>query len=148
MFLAIDPGEHPGYAVLSDKLELVWCGIQAPGSPNITCFRPSVVLCERPTVYPKMKVDPANIITLAITAGKLVQPWLEAGAKEAWVEPRTWKGNIPKDIHHASIFSKLSTLEQDVVSRCLKGVAPTWREDAMDAVGLAMYGKRMHIFQA
>ena len=144
MILAIDPGAHPGYAVLDDKLELVWCGIVAPETQGVR-----VVLCERPWIYPgpRSKADPNDIGTLCITAGKLVQPWITLGAKEVWVPPVTWKGNVPKQIHHARILSALAPSEQSVVARCLTGTSPKYREDAMDAVGLSQYGKKMGLFR-
>jgi hypothetical protein len=63
-----------------------------------------------------------------------------------WVEPRTWKGQIPKDIHHARIYASLSSVEQATVDRGLKGVRPKLREDAMDAIGIGLYARKAGLF--
>lgn len=142
MYLSLDPGAHPGWAIWNERFELTRCGIDKPPLDRYV-----VVLCERPTIYPNSKVPPADIITLAITAGRLVCPLADHGARVDWVEPRTWKGQVPKQIHHARIFGQLSPTEQSVVDVCLRGVNPKYREDAMDAIGLGQYAKRMHTFK-
>ena len=145
MYITVDPGAHPGWCIVNDSLAIVACGINKPPRAEF-----KVVLVERPTIYPKgvsnKRVDPANIITLAITLGKLVNPLEELGAVIKEVEPRTWKGQIPKPVHHRTIRRDLPKSELLVVDTCLKGIADSWCEDAMDAVGLAMYGRRMKLF--
>lgn len=142
MYLAIDPGAHPGWAILSDELRLIGCGINL--APR---WKFKAVLCERPTVYPRSRVPPADIVTLAISAGELVLPFRELGSQILWVQPRTWKGQIPKAPHHASIMDALAPSERAVVAEDLKGVAKEWQEDAKDAVGLAAYGRRFRLFR-
>lgn len=145
MYLAIDPGIHAGWCALRGDLSLHSCGIgEAPEHPY------AVVLCERPTVYPYSRADPANIITLAINAGDRTGRWRRRGARVEWVEPRTWKGNIDKAPHHAAIVLSLADLPHDlgvVRAGATEVKSKKYREDMMDAVGLALYGRRMHLFR-
>lgn len=143
MYLAIDPGAHPGFAFLKDDLSLLCCGTGEP----ISGGQIETVLAERPTIYPNSKASPENIITLAITLGKMLRRYEDMGCKIVLVEPRTWKGQIPKKQHHAAIRKQLRPDELAIVDACLKNTAAKWCEDAMDAVGLALYGRRMHIFR-
>lgn len=147
MFLAIDPGAHPGWCVLNTDFTIKACGIgEAPEGPRLNGAY-EYVLCERPTIYPYSKVDPRNIITLAISAGDLTGLWRRKGSEIRWVEPRTWKGSIDKKSHHAAIIRALSPADQAAVSKCAAKVrSDKYLEDMMDAVGLAMYGKRMGLF--
>lgn len=140
-YLCIDPGSHPGWAVLDGDHKITGCGINTPPK-----YKFDVVLAERPTVYPHSDVNPANIITLAITLGKMIRPYEDLGSKVVLVEPRTWKGQIPKKVHHPIIRKSLAAGELLVVDNCLKDIAKSWCEDAMDAVGLAVYGRKNRIF--
>jgi len=152
-YLAIDPGEHPGWAIMDEigpnrALRLVACGInKAPRRAFKVCFY------EKPRILPKGQKGagrPEDIITLAVTCGKLVGPFEELGARLEWVEPTSWKGNIPKPVHHAAIrheLGKTHPTEVLVIDNCLRGVAARWCEDAMDAVGLAMYARKHGIFK-
>jgi hypothetical protein len=142
-YIAIDPGAHPGWAILNERLELVECGInQPPRRKFAVCFYEMQVI--RPKDSPGIR---KNILTLCVTTGKLVGPLEELGARLAVAEPSTWKGSVPKQIHHARILDKLTPKEQNVVSQCLKGVAMSWVEDAMDAIGLSQYAKQHGIFR-
>lgn len=142
-YLAIDPGEHAGWAIMSESLKLTACGINKP--PR----RPfKVVFYEmqepRPSDSPAKK---KNILTLCVTTGKLVGPFEELGSQLAFATPSGWKGQIPKHIHHPAILHALTPQEQDVVARCGNGIAASWIEDMMDAVGLACYARKMRIFR-
>lgn len=141
VYCAIDPGEFSGWSLLSADLKLVKCGIDRP--PMLPY---KAVLIERPTIYPHTKVDPNNIVTLSLNAGNHAGRLETLGARVHWVEPRTWKGSVPKHIHHPRILAALSPLEQDVVSVCGKGISIKKIEDMMDSIGLAQYAKRMHLF--
>lgn len=141
MYLSVDPGEHAGFCVLDDDLSILGCGINAPPREKY-----KVVLVERPTIYPHSGINPANIITLAITLGKIVGPLEELGARIKEVEPRTWKGQIKKPPHHRAIRKALPAAELAIVNEDLRGIRAKLQEDAMDAVGLAIYGRRMKLF--
>lgn len=141
-FLAIDPGIHTGWARLDDSLGLVKCGI---GAPDDYPYR--AVLIEKPTVYPRSEVDPNNLITLAWGAGRYDFQFSQLGSIVLKVEPRTWKGSIDKKKHHPIVWSACSPREQDVVSQCGRGISDKKLEDMMDAVGLAQYARKMHIFK-
>lgn len=144
-YLAIDPGEHAGWAImaeLANGLTLTACGInKAPRRLFKT------VLYEKPNIYPgDSPYKRECILTLCVTSGELIAPFREMGAKIVYVNPRTWKGGIPKHVHHPAILDKLSPAEQSVVAQCGKGISLKFIEDMMDAVGLAAYARKMHIF--
>lgn len=140
-YLTIDPGAHPGFCVLDDKLAIIGCGINAPPK-----YKFDVVLAERPTCYPNQPEKWPSIVTLSITLGRMLRPYDDLGCKVVLVEPRTWKGQIPKSVHHKVIRQALPAGELLTIDNCLKGVAKSWCEDAMDAVGLAVYGRKNRIF--
>ena len=85
-----------------------------------------VLVIERMQIYTreKSKGNPNDLIPLAMLAGAIMvrQP---AGTV-LLPTPAQWKGQVPKDIHHARIRAKVPGL-----GRCSK--------DAMDAVGLVLW---------
>jgi hypothetical protein len=100
------------------------------------------VVIERPMIYPggRQKARPADIIALAVRAGE----WggkvaAFTGSVPEYVEPARWKGQVPKDIHHARILAKLSPEEQAVLTSAGNGVAPSKRHNIVDAVGIGLF---------
>lgn len=90
-----------------------------------------LVVIEKPQVYQGalQKGDPNDLIDLTVLVGALVQ-----GSRRSEIlltTPRQWKGQVPKNIHHKRIRKRLPDL-----GRCSK--------DAMDAVGLCLYGADHH----
>lgn len=140
-YLAIDPGASPGWCALDPFLRICACG--AGEAPLSVSYR--VVLIERPTIYARNPVPAADIVTLALTAGMLARPHKDKGAKLRWVEPRSWKGSIKKKPHHAATKRAISAPERFIVEQAEK-TAGAGIEDMLDAVALAVYGRRMHIF--
>lgn len=51
----------------------------------------------------------------------------------ATYKPATWKGQVPKEVHHRRIMTELSTAERRVVNRLDR------TRDALDAVGLGLW---------
>lgn len=130
--LAIDPGADQGWAVLRNG-SLVVCGLGQPETFGARC------IVERPTIYPHSRVDPNNLITLAIRAGTAAG-WAESrGCEIFWVEPRTWKGSISKATHHSRVLKDLTAADRSTLRDCLKTVPGGKRHNVVDAVALAFW---------
>lgn len=131
MLLAIDPGNDTGWALFENGM-LIDAGLYFP--PLDGAIMDLVI--ERPTIYPRSKARPADIVTLAINAG------MHAGRASSltsihWVEPRTWKGQVRKKIHHSRIVKLLSEDEKCVLRRL--GVTEGKAHNVLDAVGLGLW---------
>jgi len=135
MHLAIDPGETTGWALFSSDGRLAMCGIGHPeGAPTLG------VLIERPRIYPHGRTkDPNSVLSVAINAGEWAGQYRACGYVVDYVEPLRWKGQVPKDIHHARVFAKLDDHEKAIVDECGRGIAPSKRHNMIDAVGLGLY---------
>lgn len=138
--LAIDPGKRKlGWAFFADR-RLVRCGlsridgVDAFGrlailhSLALPCAETGIV--ELMSVYPgdRAKGDPNDLIAVATVGAEL------AGRKcdfVRYVSPRDWKGQVPKEIHHERILSRLDEDEKVLVVG--------QNHDTKDAVGLGLY---------
>lgn len=85
---------------------------------------------ESPQSYPGHSAREEDLEALRAVAAEI-----EALTGDAVIRrrPWAWKGNVPKDIHHARLMWALSERE-----RALVGALPRTR-DAMDAVGLGLF---------
>ena len=157
MLLAIDPGADQGWALFDEKV-LVRCGVgdfrpviepdfQKVAGAVLLVSVLECVVCECPTLYRGGKARPADVITLALRAGEAVgfAKGMWPNAKCEYVEPRTWKGQVPKDVHHARIFAALNDIERNVVATNLKGLAASKRHNALDAVGLGLWAAKRRV---
>lgn len=138
--LAIDPGGScTGLAWIKDEDE----------SPTVVSARPTKrsardkareivlsvpelcwdwIVIEIPQVYSDSKQDgdPNDLIKLAVLAGNLQA--LIPAYKVLEVQPAAWKGQVPKKQHHARL-------------RARTGFRGKASKDAMDALGLLVYGQ-------
>jgi hypothetical protein len=140
--ISVDPGAHPGYAVFDRKVLI------HAGTEWVEAWRPycDELIIEHPTIYPHSKARPNDIVTLAITAGRMAQ---RVGAeKEIWVLPRQWKGSIPKTrnisdyLCYKRVLAVLTDSENLTLAWAL-GIIPKAREfDVVDAVGIGLWGLR------
>lgn len=139
-YLAIDPGIDTGWAFFRSATELLACGVDDARKVfdlNDPALPVRTVIMEKPQVYlHRQKTDPNNLITLAIQVGRYIEHFERTGARVTLVRPAEWKGQIPKEIQHARIWSAMSAFEQGIVDRCLRRVAPSRRHNAMDAVAM------------
>ena len=133
--LAIDPGASTGWAIFSDDGELVRC---CQGNPPISWFGciPSKVLIERPQVYPRSKVPPNDLITLALLAGRYEERFDRMGSVVEYILPHAWKGTLDKAIVHERMWVKLNPREQAAIHKGGVGVPPKKREDMLDACAM------------
>jgi hypothetical protein len=136
MLLTIDPGNATGWA-LWRRDGLTGCGL---GDPRSACDVDWIeeVWIESPVIYPRSKARPNDIVLLARGAGEWGGRY-ESEAAVHYVEPATWKGQLPKDVHHARIWSKLNAAEQAIVNAACRGMAPSKRHNVLDAVGIGLW---------
>lgn len=146
MYVTIDPGVTNGWALWCCD-ELIACGLGDPrqhGLHVVTSKNPDAdtvddVWIERPVIYPRSKARPNDIVKLATDAGEWAGMYRACGVERHYVEPAEWKGQAPKDVHHARVWSKLTDDERDVVNEAVRGIAPSKRHNVLDAVGLGLF---------
>jgi hypothetical protein len=129
--LAIDPGEHTGWAVFCDK-KLLGCGL---GEPPIE--RVDRIVIELPQVYPLQPVPPNDLITLAFLAGRYAG--VAATVEVSTVLPHQWKGNMPKEACAARVRHALSPEERAVEDACAAGVPEKQMHNVKDAIGIGLF---------
>ncbi len=146
MYLAIDPGRDTGWALFRAMDQLLACGVGDPrkfgpgwpvGAGHLQAAVQTVII-ERPTIYTSrnMKGDPNDIVTLAIGVGEYKEYFQSRGARVSMIEPRSWKGSLPKDVHHARVWGELGDSDKNVVAESGRLVAPSKRHNMLDAIAL------------
>lgn len=120
-----DLAERAQYQIGHILNELAICGVDFP----------DLVAVELPRVYPggRNRTDPNDIVDLAglslgiaygLTPDRVLAPY-----------PRTWKGTVPKDVHHRRLAAQYP-LAVPLVNQ----TTPSRRNDVWDAVGLYCWG--------
>lgn len=133
-FLAIDPGRDTGWALIGEDGKLRGCGL---GDPPLT-FDGHRVLIERPRVH-KNTPRPDDIITLAITVGRLKERFMARGCSVEEVIMHTWKGSVDPDVCCRRIVASLSSEERALLDAALLSVAKGKQHNVIDAVGLGKW---------
>jgi len=110
-----------------------WTGYQ---STYIWNRRTAYFISEVPQVYRvgASKGDPDDLIQLAGVVGvfsMLIQSDVRMGVK-----PREWKGQVPKDVHHARLVKTLTPEEMAMVEAA---APPSLRHNVLDAVGIGQW---------
>jgi len=127
---AIDPGATKGWATFT-RGRLFACGLGGHAIP------PGLVVIERPVYRPGARVDPNDLVTLAIRVGEDKAAAERAGCTVELVEPHMWKGSVPKAIHHRRLLAALTSDERAVFDS-----APgtkTQKGNTLDAVGIGLW---------
>ena len=171
--LGIDPDFHStAYACLEDGLPTVLGTVKAP--KKLTGLRAvthmvsalaeidnmpmlDMIIVEIPRVYPKTKVQPNDLVGLAVVAGAAAAAWVGEQGPQCLlrlVHPQEWKGTQPKDVHHRRICTKLgwrfTTSGKNIwphMSARDKGqidcnfATSEWYH-VLDAIGMAMWGAK------
>ena len=139
--MGIDPGaQHAGWCVM-DENDIITLGV-ATGEkdellPSLGLWRGQidVLVVERMQAYPQSTVPVGDLLDVQFTGGFL------AGTLAAKTlltpRPREWKGTIPKDIHHRRIIARLGSHATVRLGQIKK----TIRHNAIDAIGLAQWGR-------
>lgn len=103
---------------------------------------PDAVVVERPTVYHRGgKGDPNDLVSIAIVAGAAAA--LLGGywrtTEVVFVEPRTWKGSVLKDVHNIRIIKLLNKEEHLILNDGVASAPTSLVHNVVDAVGLGLY---------
>lgn len=156
--LAIDPGNCTGWAIFSHAGLLQRCGVSTPKTKPTPkdlglgptqfrqgMFRGWALTIEMPEVTPTTPSIP-DILKLCVSLGRYVD-WFEdnAGGTVDYVKPASWKGQVPKEIHHPRIYAALRPEEQKILYDTGLAMADSKRHNMVDAVGLGLYsvGRRV-----
>ena len=143
MICGIDPGLCAGYAVLKDG-RLFKCGLLDEDSWEALEKLPIEFLyIERPVIYPKSKVRPRDLITLALNAGECVG---RLGVKRLYVEPHDWKRSIDPDVCVKRIIKLLNDDEWAVCAKAMEEILESKQHNMIDAIGIALYGTGRKVF--
>lgn len=123
--------------VRGENVEVSAIGVLAAGVAlrSAGCLRPDVVIIEKMVVYPGMrqKGDQNDLITLSIIGGAAAAAL--RGLETIFVEPREWKGQVPKAIMSKRILAELSADERTKIEK----MPASLKHNALDAVGLGMW---------
>ena len=152
--VAIDPGlRGTGVAVFVDgalaravyarnpeKVERgpeAWLRMAEAVRDQVIAFPEADLVIEVPQVYVagRSKGDPDDLLELAGVDGAITA--LLAPARIASFKPRAWKGQVPKEIHHARVLRKLSPAETAVLEQA--DVPASLRHNVVDAVALGVW---------
>jgi len=135
--LAVDPGRDLGWALFDSSHQFEEGGVR--DLPDREAIGRAII--ERPQVYraSKSKGDPNDLITLAIGVGQVKERLESRGVTVELVLPTTWKGQIPKEIHHRRIVELLTEKEGLRLNACLSRHSAGIRHNLLDAVGLGLW---------
>lgn len=102
---------------------------------------PNVVIVERPVVYPRDGIKKAkDLISVAIVGGAAALAFgCEVWTETEFIEPRTWKGSVPKEIHNARVMNMLDSNEIEIIDKRLATAPPKLVHNVIDAVGIGLY---------
>ena len=94
-----------------------------------------VLVVESPQQYDAAhcRVDRADLSELSAVAGALCA--VLGGSEVRTPAPRTWKGQVPKDVHNARTLAKLTASE----AGCIVWPASSLRHNVTDGIGLGLW---------
>jgi hypothetical protein len=138
--VAFDPGTYSGFAWFIGRtlqscslIESPWrySGIELD---HFLDASPDCV-CEFPFLYPggRGKGDGNDLLKVARIAGLLTAPFSEDRVR--LIYPRTWKGNVPKELMLDRILTRLSEEEKARIPRLPKGKL----HNVIDAIGIGLH---------
>ena len=133
--VAIDPGERAGIAYFHGGELLLAEAPQASRPMQEPREKVKQAVLEVPFKYPRDNIDPNRLITLAVTAGRLLGRFEAKGV--LFVHPRQWKGQRPKNVDIRYTYKLLSPNEQKVVDKAT--TLKTERHNVLDAVGIGLW---------
>lgn len=138
ILVAIDPGASAGWARFINGT-LSSCGLGVPPIVGPGIATATDVVVEKPEYHKHEKVNPNDLITLAIRVGRDVERAAREGISARIVRPTEWKGSVPKTIHHPRIRAVLDGTETDILDRALGANAKSKGHNVVDAVGLGLW---------
>lgn len=154
--LSIDPGfRYLGYSVFSEGT-LLEAGLlksaETPSSWAVWGKQPPSFLhlvevirkfdwveqCSAVIEYPKVHKDTPNpeaIVKLAAACGAYTGLLQAAGFGLIWVEPYTWKGNVPKEVSTRRILAKIPKEDYSKISNVRD-------HNILDAIGIGLWATK------
>lgn len=107
--------------------------------------RADYLVSEVPQVYRAgaSKGDPDDLLQLAGVVG--VFSVLVSADVRIGVKPREWKGQVPKDVHHARLIKTLSEADLEKINTA---APPSLRHNVLDAVGIGLWWLKKHGIRA
>lgn len=129
--LAIDPGECRGWARFNG-VNLQECGVGNPPSWGAV-----KLIIECPRVYPRSRVNPNDLIQLAVKVGRDIARYEQANLNpnSRIVYPQEWKGTISKELCNQRILAKLRPEERVLVPN----LPASYLHNCIDAIGLGLF---------
>jgi hypothetical protein len=127
--ISVDPGVHAcgvawwvDGALVAAELRSIPLGAR---SPDWDC------VCEKPQVYRGSRVRAADLVDLAIAAGRMT-----GNLPTKYVLPAEWKGQVPKHVQHVRMWEALSDEEIKILTAvdCAKSL----KHNVYDAVCLGL----------
>ncbi len=97
---------------------------------------PERLVIEWPQVYRlggRAGADPNDLLGLAAVAGAVAAHYYDATINV--YKPAEWKGQVPKEVHHARIMRFLSDAEKLAIPKLPK----TKLHNVLDAIGLGLF---------
>jgi len=131
--IAIDPGTYTGWAYFyANKLRACdWISPRRWDELVLRAMTREHIVIEEPTIYPHSKANPASVMALQLKVGELKGRFEMAGCSVELVQPRTWKGQVPKQVHNRRTLAALTPDEF--------ALADGKRHDVIDAIGLGLW---------
>lgn len=134
--VAVDPGVHECGAALFVDRELRQALLVPATDAPLRILQAGAVqcVCEKPQVYyGRGKGRAADLVDLSIAAGRMTALY-----PTQYVLPAQWKGQVPKDVHHARVRKALDRQEIITLDLALAPVPEGKRHNVLDAVALGL----------
>jgi hypothetical protein len=132
-----DPGRFAGLAAFGDGV-LRWCSLNVAPDSHTGPFDRLVIEIPNANEKRKKKIDPQDLITLAISAGR----WIERIPHSALTQefPSEWKAGTPKEMHNGLVLQALDPFERAVFARCMQEqhVPKGKLNNVVDAIGIGL----------
>lgn len=139
---SIDPGVHSlGVACFTERVlkgaYFLENDQQQYLAEMVSVVEGDSVISEQMQAYApgQQKGDQADILHVNITVGALMQHTVANKGFFQMVYPRTWKGNVPKEVMLNRIMSKLTEAEKKLLPKLPK----TKLHNVIDAIGIGLW---------
>lgn len=80
----------------------------------------------------------ADLLSLA-TIGGFVAAAINPARAPLLLPPSTWKGGVPKEIHHSRILAALVPSEAAITQKTLAATSARSKKEVLDAIGIALF---------
>jgi len=97
----------------------------------------TLIVVEYPEQYSHTPAPRSSVQGLACTGGGIVSMLKRDSNKVEFVLPKTWKGQVPKDIMLNRIVAKLSDTEKQILES--KNYIKSKKHNVIDAIGLGLF---------